>query len=181
MTEIYGKEKKIEQTKVILSSEILQIEQIARKDGDQPKITKSEQNIDEIVRIKSTEDPFKFIPQNKKTTNSKERNELKSEIKTYRQGDILFKKIETLPEGLKIKSDNIVAGGEGSAHVHMLVNGELFQVEYSEQKYIRTHEDTRLIHEEHLPIKLETGNYEVVRQREYLGPGLVKRERFVVD
>ena len=61
------------------------------------------------------------------------------------------------------------------------MNGELFQVEDSGQKYVSAHEDTRLIHEEHLPIKLEPGNYEVIRQREYLGPGLVKRERFVVD
>ena len=99
----------------------------------------------------------------------------------YRQGDILFKKIYELPERLKEKPDNIVAGGEGSAHAHMLVNGDLFQVEHSNQKYIRTRENTRLIHEEHLPIRLESGIYEVVRQREYLGPGLVKVERFVVD
>ncbi len=181
MTEIYGKEKKSEQEKVILSSETFHIEQIARKNRDQHNFTKPEQNIDEIVRINSEQDPFKFIPQNKNSIHSRGRNEKKSEIKMYRQGDILFKKIDALPEGLKIKSDNIVAGGEGSAHAHMLVNGELFQLEHSDQKYIRTYEDTRLIHEEHLPIKLESGNYEVVRQREYLGPGLVKRERFVVD
>jgi hypothetical protein len=181
MTEILGKDKKSEQAKVILSSETLHIEQFARKKGDQHNFTKLEQDIDEIVRIKSEQDPFKFISQNKNSSYSKGRSEKRSEIKMYRQGDILFKKIDALPEGLKIKSDNIVAGGEGSAHVHMLVNGELFQVEQSDQKYIRTYEDTRSIHEEHLPIKLESGNYEVVRQREYLGPGLEKRERFVVD
>ena len=183
MTEIFGKEKKIDEVKVILSSESLNIEQIAVNDEDKHKITKPEKNIDEIIRIKSTQNPFKFtqIKEGKNKTDNKARNELKSEIKMYRQGDILFKKIDTLPEHLKEKPDNIVAGGEGSAHAHMLVNGDLFRVESSDQKYIRTRENTRLIHEEHLPIKLESGNYEVVRQREYLGPGLVKRERFVVD
>jgi len=187
MTEIFGKEKKIEQVKVILSSVLPNIEQSARNDGDQYNIKNPEKKIDEVIRIKSTQDPFKFIAQNeaKKNTNfvikRLARNKLKREIKMYRQGDLLFKKIAALPDHLKEKPDNIVAGGEGNAHTHMLVNGELFQVERSDQKYIRTREDTRLIHEEHLPIKLEPGNYEVVRQREYLGPGLVKRERFVTD
>ena len=188
MTEIFGKEKKIEQVKVILSSVLPNIEQqSAENDGDQHNIKNPEKKIDEVIRIKSTQDPFKFIAQNeaKKNTNfvikRLARNKLKPEIKMYRQGDLLFKKIAALPDHLKEKPDNIVAGGEGNAHTHMLVNGELFQVERSDQKYIRTREDTRLIHEEHLPIKLEPGNYEVVRQREYLGPGLVKRERFVTD
>ncbi|MFX0074731.1 MAG: hypothetical protein ACFE96_04780 [Candidatus Hermodarchaeota archaeon] len=177
MTEIYGKDKKSE-TKVILSSKIFEVEHIARSGGDQPVITEPKQNIDEIIRLNSTEDPFKFIPQKKNRASSQNP---KSVFKMYRQGDILFKKIDALPEGLKIKSDNIVAGGEGSTHAHMLVNGELFQAEYTKQKYISSHENTRLIHEEHLPIKLESGNYEVVRQREYLGPGLEKRERLVTD
>ena len=189
MTEIFVKEKKIEQVKVILSSVLFNIEQqSAGNDGDQHNIKNLEKKIDEVIRIKSTQDPFKFIAQNneaKKNTNfvikRLARNKLKPEIKMYRQGDLLFKKIAALPDHLKEKPDNIVAGGEGNAHTHMLVNGELFQVERSDQKYIRTREDTRLIHEEHLPIKLEPGDYEVVRQREYLGPGLVKRERFVTD
>jgi len=188
MTEIFVKEKKIEQVKVILSSVLPNIEQSAGNDGDQQNIKNPEKKIDEVIRIKSTQDPFKFIAQNNEATKNTNfvikrlaRNKLKPEIKMYRQGDLLFKKIAALPDHLKEKPDNIVAGGEGNAHTHMLVNGELFQVERSDQKYIRTREDTRLIHEEHLPIKLEPGNYEVVRQQEYLGPGLVKRERFVTD
>ena len=188
MTEILVNDKKIEDVKVILSSLSPNIEQISRNDGDQHRIKDSESNIDEIIKITSTRDPFKFIEQNKQgkdIINSKikriARNKLKPEIKIYRQGDILFKKITALPEHLQEKPDNIVAGGEGTSHTHMLVNGDLFQIEHSDQKYIRSHEDTRLIHEEHLPIKLEPGNYEVIRQREYLGPGLVKKEMFVVD
>lgn len=179
MTEIYGKEKKLEQVKILLSSES---HYIARNEGDQPEIKIPEKKTNEIIRIKSAQDPFKFIAQpNQRKDNIMVRSKLKPEIKMYRQGDILFKKLAALPKHLKENPGNIVAGGEGTAHTHMLVNGDLFQAEYSDQKYIRARENTRLIHEEHLPIKLESGNYEVVRQREYLGPGLVKRERFVVD
>jgi hypothetical protein len=187
MTKIFVKEKRIEDVKVILSSLSPNIEQIARNDGDKHKISESRSNIDEIIRIKSTQDPFKFISQGKQekdNANSKikqmAKNKLKPEFKMYRQGDILFKKITALPAHLKEKPDNIVAGGEGSAHTHLLVNGDLFQLGNSDPKlYIKTHENTRLIHEEHLPIRLESGIYEVVRQREYLGPGLMKKEKIV--
>lgn len=187
MTKIFVKEKRIEDVKVILSSLSPNIEQIARNDGDKHKISESRSNIDEIIRIKSTQDPFKFISQGKQekdNANSKikqmAKNKLKPEFKMYRQGDILFKKITALPAHLKEKPDNIVAGGEGAAHAHMLVNGDLFQLGNSDPKlYIRTHDNSRLIHEEHLPIRLEPGVYEVIRQREYLGPGLMKKERIV--
>ena len=187
MAKIFVKEKIIEDVKVILSSPSPNIEQIARNDGDKHKIKKPRRNIDEIIRIKSTQDPFKCISQEKQkkyNANSKikqmAKNKLKPEFKMYRQGDILFKKITALPVHLKEKPDNVVAGGEGSAHAHMLVNGDLFQLGNSDPKlYIRTHDNSRLIHEEHLPIRLEPGVYEVIRQREYLGPGLMKKEKIV--
>ncbi|MHA1458270.1 MAG: hypothetical protein ACTSQR_01245 [Promethearchaeota archaeon] len=192
MTKIYLEENKIEDVKIILSSTSLNTEQAAKNDDDQHEIKKPRRNIEEIIKIKSTEDPFKFIaPEKQKKDNANSNvklrieDELKPEFKMYRQGDILFKKIATLPARLKLKLDNVVAGGEGAAHAHMLVDGELFQSENSDTKlYIKTHENSRLLHEEHLPIRLESGIYEVIRQREYLGPGLMKKEaivRYVVD
>ncbi|MHA1235585.1 MAG: hypothetical protein ACTSQL_10925 [Promethearchaeota archaeon] len=192
MTKIYLEENKIEDVKIILSSTSLNIKQATKNDDDQHEIKKPRRNIEEIIKIKSTEDPFKFIAQEKQKKDNANSNvklriedELKPEFKMYRQGDILFKKIATLPARLKLKLDNVVAGGEGAAHAHMLVDGELFQSENSDTKlYIKTHENSRLLHEEHLPIKLESGIYEVIRQREYLGPGLMKKEaivRYVVD
>ncbi|MHA1468820.1 MAG: hypothetical protein ACTSP6_12190 [Promethearchaeota archaeon] len=192
MTKIYLEENKIEDVKIILSSSSLNTEQAAKNDDDQHEIKKPRRNIEEIIKIKSTEDPFKFIAQEKQKKDNANSNvklriedDLKPEFKMYRQGDILFKKIATLPARLKLKLDNVVAGGEGAAHAHMLVDGELFQSENSDTKlYIKTHENSRLLHEEHLPIRLESGIYEVIRQREYLGPGLMKKEaivRYVVD
>jgi len=192
MTKIYVEENEIEDAKIIVSSTFPTTELIAKNVEDQHKIKKPSRNFDEITKIKSTEEPFKFISQEKQGNdyaNSNEKriveNKLKPEFKMYRQGDILYKKISTLPTDLKLQADNVVAGGEGATHTHMLVDGELFQLENSDTKlYIRTHENTRLIHEEHLPIRLESGIYEVIRQREYLGPGLIQKEaivRFVED
>ena len=106
MTEIFGKEKKIEQVKVLLSSEAPNIEQIAGKNGDQYKIKEPEKTVDEIIRIKSTQDPFKFISQYKQVkskASSSARIKLKLVHKMYRQGDLLFKRVSAFPENLKEK------------------------------------------------------------------------------
>ncbi len=92
--------------------------------------------------------------------------------KIYRQGDILFKKIQNLPNQLKEKLDKVVAEGEETGHAHVLVNGAVFELLNTDNLYIKSDQNTRIVHEEHLPIKLESGNYQVIRQREYLGPGL---------
>jgi hypothetical protein len=128
-----------------------------------------------IISNYSKSNPLKYIdgPREKLPTQT---NKIKINYqyrpKIYRQGDILFKKIEKFPNKLKEKPDKVVAEGEATGHAHVLVNGALFELLTSENLYIKSEQNTRIIHEEHLPIKLESGNYQVIRQREYLGPGL---------
>lgn len=192
MTKILVKENETEDVNILLSSTSPNIEQVARKDGKKVKIKHQRSSLDDIIKSKSTNDPFKFITQVKQEKQGNDAttfkvkkiagNNVDPEFKMYRQGDILFRKIFKLPTNLIIKSDNIVAGGEaeGATHAHLLVDGDLFQLETSDPKlYIRTNENTRLIHEEDLPIRLEQGIYEVIRQREYLGAGLMKKEAIV--
>ena len=77
---------------------------------------------------------------------------------------------------LKEKQDKVVAEGEVTGHAHILDNGALYESLNSDSiLFIKSDQKTRIVHDEHLPIKLEPGNYEVIRQREYLGPGLQKR------
>jgi hypothetical protein len=131
-----------------------------------------------IISNSSKVDPLKFIdgPKEKTLTqNNKIKINYQHGPKIYRQGDILFKKIENFPSQLKEKPERVVAEGEETGHAHVLVNGALFEVLNSEKLYIKSEQNTRIIHEEHLPIKLESGNYQVIRQREYLGPGLETR------
>ncbi|MFX0023558.1 MAG: hypothetical protein ACFE9S_14625 [Candidatus Hermodarchaeota archaeon] len=138
--------------------------------------------LEKIISNFSKIDPLKYIDGPKikmPTQNSKIKIKYQHEPKIYRQGDILFKKIKNLPRQLKKKPDKVVAEGEETGHAHVLVNGALFELLNSEKLYLKSEQSTRIIHDEHLPIKLESGNYQVIRQREYLGPGL--RTRLVRD
>ncbi|MFX0002856.1 MAG: hypothetical protein ACFE9C_14310 [Candidatus Hodarchaeota archaeon] len=134
--------------------------------------------LEKNISNSSKNNPFKYI-EGLKTKTSTQNKTLKTPTqlrpKIYRQGDILFKKIQNLPTQLKEKPDKVVAEGEETGHAHILVNGAVFELINSETLYIKSGQNTRIIHEEHLPIKLESGNYQVIRQREYLGPGLETR------
>lgn len=132
-------------------------------------------NSEDIIKNSSTQDPLKFVSVRKEV--EIKRNVRKNNIlKIYRQGDILFKKVPTLPSQLKEKQDKVVAEGEVTGHAHILDNGALYESLNSDSiLFIKSDQKTRIVHDEHLPIKLEPGNYEVIRQREYLGPGLQKR------
>lgn len=131
--------------------------------------------LEKVFSNSSKKDPFRFIEKSDKkpsTRNNTIRLSSRPELKIYRQGDILFKKIGDLPAHLKEKPDKVVAEGEETGHAHVLVDGTVFELLNSELLYIKSDQETRIIHDEHLPIKLEPGNYQVIRQREYLGPGL---------
>jgi hypothetical protein len=134
--------------------------------------------LEKIMSNTSKNNPLKYID-GLKIKNSTQNMTLKTSTqlrpKIYRQGDILFKKIQNLPTQLKEKLDKVVAEGEETGHAHLLINGAVFELLNSETLYIKSDQNTRIIHEEHLPIKLESGNYQVIRQKEYLGPGLETR------
>ncbi|MFX0030003.1 MAG: hypothetical protein ACFE8B_12380 [Candidatus Hermodarchaeota archaeon] len=90
----------------------------------------------------------------------------------YRQGDILFKKIDHLPFNLIPKQTGIVAEGELTGHAHVIENGAVYELlNSSSDLFVKAKHKTRIVHDEHLPIALEEGNYMVIRQREYLGGG----------
>lgn len=88
----------------------------------------------------------------------------------YRQGDVLIRQIKSLPaqKAHKRESGHILEG-EATGHIHRLETLEAAEVlECGEGLYLQVGEDgVRIIHEEHAPISLPPGNYEVIRQREY--------------
>lgn len=96
----------------------------------------------------------------------------------YRQGDILLVKFDVTPLALsaarpvpRVNSRLILAYGEVTGHAHAIdsAQAELLQ-DPRGRIYLRTGEACHLTHEEHAPIHLEEGVYQVVHQREYL-PG----------
>lgn len=92
---------------------------------------------------------------------------------TYRQGDVLIKKVAGIPAGAKevdwSKENRVIlAYGEvtGHAHAMALAYTTMLQTEDG-QRYLNIKAGAELTHEEHATIKPEAGTYEVIQQREY--------------
>lgn len=95
----------------------------------------------------------------------------------YRQGDVLLVPVEEIPHGLKevpLQDGKIVlAEGEATGHLHAIDVEDaeaLFRAEDLESiegRFLTVEKEVALTHPEHGTIKVEPGNYEVTRQREY--------------
>ncbi len=90
--------------------------------------------------------------------------------KQYRQGDLLFVWISKLPSGPYHKRENgHILEGEATGHVHRLADLDKADVAEIEAGLFLSVSDAgvSIIHEEHAPVGLPAGLYEVRRQREY--------------
>ena len=85
----------------------------------------------------------------------------------YRQGDLLFKKVDKVPTGFEPSTNSVLLRGEATRHSHRLINGTVFRARYQAEFYIKVREDGRIIHEEHKMLELPQGVWMVIRQREY--------------
>lgn len=98
----------------------------------------------------------------------------------YRQGDLLFKKIDKLPGGVTPSRDNVILRGEVTGHAHILQNGQIFHKlgfyqHVQPEIFIEVENNGRVVHldetlkptKEHDPLELPQGFYQVIRQREY--------------
>jgi hypothetical protein len=82
-----------------------------------------------------------------------------------RQGDILFIKVDKLPEKRTPKADRVVALGEVTGHSHRVVGGNLFESDFG--MFVESDGDTEIVHDEHGPITLPEGIFQVRRQVEF--------------
>jgi len=99
-----------------------------------------------------------------------------------RQGDVFLEKIDDLPTGLEeVKPDVgrvILAYGEATGHAHTIpsTHARHFRAKGSTAEtltsYLSVTKATKLSHEEHGPIPLKIGNYEITTQREYTPAGI---------
>jgi hypothetical protein len=94
-------------------------------------------------------------------------------MKCYRQGDVLIRKVKSLPtQKAQPRLTGILAYGEVTGHAHRvedLSRAEVLEVvEGGRRLFLRVAaEGVRVIHEEHAPVSLPEGNYEVEIQKEY--------------
>ena len=94
-----------------------------------------------------------------------------------RQGDILIVRVSNIPLDAVKRKSRVLAEGEATGHVHELDLGEVYQK--SGMLYFRVPEGktATLNHQEHGAMIFETGEYKVIRQREYKPDGW----RYVAD
>ena len=91
-------------------------------------------------------------------------------LELYRQGDVLIRRVGALPKQKRMKrASGHILEGEATGHVHRLEDVTKAEVlEVGERLYLRVGcEGVRIIHEEHNPITLPPGDFEITRQREY--------------
>lgn len=89
-------------------------------------------------------------------------------MKMYRHGDLLIKEIEKIPKKLIELKTKTLAFGEVTGHAHVLSAGKTFAKNMkSEPEFLLLEQDAELTHEEHKPILISKGVYQVIREREY--------------
>jgi len=89
---------------------------------------------------------------------------------TYRQGDILFISLDAPIHTDKTAAGSLeIAQGEVTGHAHVLHAGPIrFYADWENRvSRLDLPEGGTLRHDEHAPIDLPPGSYEVRRQREY--------------
>ena len=90
----------------------------------------------------------------------------------YRQGDVLFVKIGRAPAGeRRMRANGHILEGEATGHVHRVCEADLATAEVYElgdRLFLSASGGgVSIVHDEHAPLALPAGNYEVLRQREY--------------
>lgn len=96
-------------------------------------------------------------------------------MKIYRQGDVLIRKIKSLPKSAKdiTPKDRIVlAYGEVTGHAHAIAPGEAREFSMADaanatRRFLSVVKEATVRHEEHAAIPLPPGIYEIIQQREY--------------
>ena len=87
-------------------------------------------------------------------------------MKHIRQGDVLLSLIQILPPTAIPQSSRIVAEGEATGHHHALVNMTAQIYNTTTARYVVVEQPTVLTHQEHKPIELPQGIFEIKIQRE---------------
>ncbi len=88
---------------------------------------------------------------------------------TAQQGDVKFRKLSAMPEG-EVKNVTrkrlVLAHGE-SGHSHVVEDDEAELIEIGERMLLKLTRSATVTHEEHKPIRLSPGIWEVGKVEEY--------------
>ena len=99
---------------------------------------------------------------------------------TAQQGDVLLRKIEALPKGeRKVTRKRLVLAHGESGHTHVIEDDEAELIQIGERILLRLKQPATVRHEEHKPITLEPGIWEVGRVQEF--DWFSRMQRRVID
>ena len=87
----------------------------------------------------------------------------------YRHGDLLVQAVESLPANVRRLHHLVLAQGELTGHSHRIAERDAAILFESPQGLFLsvTADKATMIHQEHSPIELSPGFYQIWRQREY--------------
>jgi hypothetical protein len=89
----------------------------------------------------------------------------------YEHGDVILKKVEEIPKTaktVKCKTAIVLAEGETTGHAHRILDlagAEMKQV--NGKMFLHLEQPKMLVHEEHGKLRIEPGDYEIDRVKEY--------------
>lgn len=105
---------------------------------------------------------------------------MKKQMKQYQQGDVLFTKVQKVNGQVRQRGGRIVlAEGEATNHFHVVEDDDATLIAEGERMLLSLGKAATITHEEHKPIELPAGTYEVGRVKEW--DYLEQMERTVVD
>lgn len=90
-------------------------------------------------------------------------------MKMWQQGDVLLIQ-STMPMGVTVRGDGILAYGEATGHMHRLADatdGLLYEAPDGTLWLRAGSHQATVVHEEHQPLTLPPGDYRVGRVKEY--------------
>ena len=92
----------------------------------------------------------------------------------WRQGDVFVVAVDQLPGGHRESHSLVLAKGEVTGHSHRLEGGKATASTIGNRLFLEVTEAGTLVHDEHKPIVIPCGNYEIRIQREY-APAEIRR------
>lgn len=101
---------------------------------------------------------------------------------TAQQGDVNFRKLKAMPEGKQTVLATkrlVVAEGEHTGHAHVIEDDESELIQIGEKMLLKLEKAATIKHQEHNPITLSPGIWEVGRVQEFDYYAMMRRQ--VVD
>jgi len=101
---------------------------------------------------------------------------------SHQQGDLIFRKVKTLPEGeQKVlgKDTLVLEASKTSGHTHSIASKDSKLIQIGEDRFIQLVESGVLTHNTHKPHKMKAGLYQLANVREF--DWFTKMTRAVID